>query len=69
MINYYNIMMYYFSIAPDSPEIDVIPTYSYNNKTLLRLTTRFNETVRPKASNLLLITILFNRKHSTSLIG
>ena len=40
-------------IAPDSPEINVIPTYSYNDKTLLRLTARFNETVRPKIYNLL----------------
>ena len=33
---------------PDSPEVNVIPTYSYSSKTLLRLTARFNETVRPK---------------------
>ena len=33
---------------PDFPKVNVIPTYSYSSKTLLRITTRFNETVRPK---------------------
>ena len=53
-----------FLKAPSSPKINVIPTYSYNSKTLLRLTTRFNETVRPEVCNLyrLLTTIPQFRK-------
>ena len=59
--------------APDAPEITVIPTYSYNNKTLLRLTTRFfNKTVRPLQSKLESVIgqhMILTRKYSTSLIG